>query len=169
MPREISRAAGVGKGNDPGPPHGLRFDFPRIIVDDPWRRPYHSILLEESELAMDGKHAVQALSALGQETRLALFRMLVERGPDGLSAGIIAERLGVPPSSLTFHLQHLHRAGLVTQRRLSRQLIYAADFAAMNALLGYLTENCCGGAAAQACVPVCNPAVPAANPNRRSA
>ena len=123
---------------------------------------------------MDGEHAVRALSALGHETRLALFRMLVERGPDGLSAGVIAERLGVPPSSLTFHLQHLHRAGLLTQRRLSRQLIYAADFAAMNGLLGYLTENCCGrGAAVQPCVAVCNPAVPAAQPaakpDRRSA
>jgi ArsR family transcriptional regulator len=119
---------------------------------------------------MDGRRAVQALSALGHETRLALFRMLVERGPDGLSAGVIAERLGVPPSSLTFHLQHLHRSGLVTQRRLSRQLIYAADFAAMNALLGYLTANCCGrGEAVQTCAPVCNPALPTARPDRRSA
>jgi DNA-binding transcriptional ArsR family regulator len=93
---------------------------------------------------MDSKQAVQALSALAYETRLALFRMLVERGPDGLSAGVIAERLGVPPSSLTFHVQHLHRAGLITQRRLSRHLIYAADFAAINGLVAFLTENCCG-------------------------
>lgn len=92
----------------------------------------------------DSNQAVQALAALAHDTRLALFRMLVERGPDGLSAGVIAERLGVPPSSLTFHVQHLHRAGLITQRRLSRQLIYAADFAAMNGLVGFLTENCCG-------------------------
>jgi ArsR family transcriptional regulator len=100
-----------------------------------------------------------ALGALGQETRLALFRLLVERGPDGLPAGVIAERLGIPPSSLTFHLQHLHRAGLVTQRRLHRQLIYAADYAAMNGLLLYLTDNCCGrGSAAPACGPVCVPA-----------
>jgi len=70
---------------------------------------------------MHATQAVMALSALGQETRLALFRLLVERGPDGLPAGVIAERLGIPPSSLTFHLQHLHRAGLVTQRRLHRR------------------------------------------------
>ena len=93
---------------------------------------------------MDSNHAVQALGALAHDTRLTVYRMLVERGPDGLSAGVIAERLGIPPSSLTFHVQHLHRAGLVTQRRLSRQLIYAADFAAMNGLVSFLTENCCG-------------------------
>jgi ArsR family transcriptional regulator len=93
---------------------------------------------------MDATQAVTALSALGHETRLALFRLLVERGPDGLPAGTIAERLGIPPSSLTFHLQHLHRAGLVTQRRLHRQLIYATDFSAMNGLVMYLTDNCCG-------------------------
>ena len=105
---------------------------------------------------MNSSQAVQALAALAHETRLALFRMLVERGPDGLSAGVIAERLGVPPSSLTFHVQHLHRAGLVTQRRLSRQLIYAADYAAMNGLVGFLTENCCGRGADD-CAPACRP------------
>ncbi len=93
---------------------------------------------------MDSPHAVQALAALAHDTRLALFRLLVERGPDGLAAGVIAERLGIPPSSLTFHVQHLRRADLVTQRRVGRQIIYAADFAAMNGLVGYLTENCCG-------------------------
>lgn len=93
---------------------------------------------------MDTKHTVEALAALAHEHRLAIYRMLVERGPDGLPAGVIAERLGVPPSSLTFHLQHLLRAELVTQRRLSRQLIYAADFTAMNSLVAYLTKNCCG-------------------------
>ena len=104
---------------------------------------------------MDSSQAVLALGALAHDTRLAIFRMLVERGPDGLSAGVIAERLGIPPSSLTFHVQHLHRAGLITQRRLSRQLIYAADFTAMNALVGFLTENCCGRGA---CAPLCQPA-----------
>lgn len=104
---------------------------------------------------MNGKKAVAALGALAHETRLQLFRLLVQRGPDGLSAGIIAERLGIPPSSLTFHLQQLTHAGLITQRRLSRQLIYAADFAAMNAVVTYLTENCCGGAV---CAPLCQPA-----------
>src|SRR5580658_1635829 len=112
---------------------------------------------------MDSNRAVNALSALGHETRLALYRLLVERGPDGLSAGVIAERLSMPPSSLSFHLQHLNRAGLVTQRRLHRQLIYAADFAAMNGLVLYLTNNCCGrGSAAPACGPVCAPADAAA-------
>ena len=105
---------------------------------------------------MNNGQAVQALAALAHDTRLALYRMLVERGPDGLSAGVIAEQLRVPPSSLTFHVQHLHRAGLVTQRRLSRQLIYAADFNAMNGLVGFLTENCCGRGET-ACLPACQP------------
>ncbi len=94
------------------------------------------MFVEKPEDRMNGDRAVRALAALAHDTRLALFRMLVERGPDGLPAGVIAERLGVPPSSLTFHVQHLHRAGLVTQRRLGRQLIYAANFAAMNGLVG---------------------------------
>ena len=103
---------------------------------------------------MDSSQTVQALGALAHETRLALYRMLVERGPDGLPAGVIAERLGLQPSSLTFHVQHLHRAGLLTQRRLGRQLIYAADFSVMNGLVGYLTENCCGrGSTTLACSP----------------
>jgi len=92
---------------------------------------------------MEPKQAVDALGALAHEHRLAIFRMLVEQGPEGLPAGAIAERLGMPPSSLTFHLQHLQRAGLIGQRRASRQLIYAADFGRMNALVGFLTENCC--------------------------
>jgi DNA-binding transcriptional ArsR family regulator len=105
---------------------------------------------------MDNTQTVEALAALAHETRLAIYRMLVEQGPAGLSAGVIAERLSLPPSSLTFHLQHLHRAHLVTQRRLSRQLIYAADFSTMNGLVAYLTENCCGRKGA--CAPICNPA-----------
>ncbi len=109
---------------------------------------------------MNNPQTVQALAALAHETRLALYRMLVERGPDGLPAGIIADRLNVPPSSLTFHVQHLHRAGLITQRRVGRQLVYAADYAAMNGLICYLTENCCGrGLAAQTCMPAGNPAI----------
>jgi len=118
---------------------------------------------------MKNDQAVTALGALAHPTRLAIFRMLVERGPEGLSAGVIAERLGIPASSLTFHVQHLHRAGLATQRRLSRQLIYAADFQAMNGLVGFLTENCCGRGAA-ACAPACRPAAPvAARSRKRSA
>jgi DNA-binding transcriptional ArsR family regulator len=106
---------------------------------------------------MEEKRAIAALGALAQETRLALFRLLVAAGPAGLRAGVIAERLGVQPSSLSFHLAQLVHAGLITQRRLSRQLIYSAEYGAMNALLAYLTENCCGRDAD--CAPVCDPAV----------
>ena len=105
---------------------------------------------------METKAALAALGALSQETRLDLFRLLVTVGPEGLPAGVIAERLGVLPSSLTFHLNQLVHAGLITQRRLSRQLIYSAEYGAMNDLLAYLTENCCGQGAS--CVPACNPA-----------
>jgi DNA-binding transcriptional ArsR family regulator len=105
---------------------------------------------------MDAKEAVAALGALAHDTRLEVFRMLVQRGPDGLPAGMIAAALDIPPSSLTFHLQQLAHAGLVTQRRVSRQIIYATDFAAMNGVVAYLTENCCGSAAS--CAPVCQPA-----------
>ena len=109
-----------------------------------------------------------ALGALAQDTRLALFRLLVERGPNGMSAGVIAERLSVPPSSLSFHLRALQNAGLITQQRLSRQLIYAADFSAMNALVSYLTKNCCGSGVD--CVPVCEPSKAlAAHPKERKA
>ena len=106
---------------------------------------------------MDQKRAIAALGALAQETRLELFRLLVTCGPEGLPAGVIAEKLGVMPSSLSFHLQQLAHAGLITQRRLSRQLIYSAEYATMNELMAYLTENCCGRGTA-ICPPVCNPA-----------
>jgi ArsR family transcriptional regulator len=105
---------------------------------------------------MDERHAIAALGALAQETRLALFRLLVTVGPEGLPAGVIADRVGVLPASLSFHLAQLVHAGLITQRRLSRQLIYSAEYGAMTDLLAYLTENCCGGGAS--CVPTCNPA-----------
>ena len=91
---------------------------------------------------MDEKGAIAALGALAQETRLQLFRLLVASGPEGLSAGVIAERLGIIPSSLSFHLTHLTHVGLVTQRRLGRQMFYAAEPGAMNDLLFYLAENC---------------------------
>lgn len=116
---------------------------------------------------MQAAKAVAALGAIAHEHRLAAYRMLVQRGPQGLAAGRIAERLGVPSSSLTFHLQLLLRAGLVTQRRLGRQLIYAADFAAMNGLVGFLTANCCGQAGGAACAPLCNPAAPATAARRQ--
>jgi DNA-binding transcriptional ArsR family regulator len=101
---------------------------------------------------MTTAEALAGLGSLSQQTRLEVFRLLVRRGPEGLPAGTIAEELGVPASSLSFHLQQLMHAGLVTQERRSRQLIYAASFERMNALVAFLTENCCAGAS-------CPPAV----------
>ena len=99
---------------------------------------------------MDAEIVIRALGALAQEHRLAAFRLLVQAGVDGLAAGAIAERLGVPASSMSFHLAQLGHAGLVSQRRESRSIIYAADYAAMGGLMGYLTENCCAGLACTA-------------------
>ena len=96
---------------------------------------------------MNNHRAVEALSALANEHRLAIYRLLVQAGPQGRSAGAIADKLDMAASSLSFHLAHLTRAGLIEQRRESRSLIYSADFEAMNGLVGFLTENCCGGAA----------------------
>jgi ArsR family transcriptional regulator len=92
---------------------------------------------------MQTKRVVDALGALAHETRLGIFRLLVQRGPDGLSAGAIAERLRIAPPTLSFHLADLMRAGLIDQRRESRSLIYSANFESMHALVDYLTENCC--------------------------
>ncbi|HEV2817278.1 MAG TPA: metalloregulator ArsR/SmtB family transcription factor [Allosphingosinicella sp.] len=94
---------------------------------------------------MSSATAVAALSALAQEHRLALFRLLVRAGGDGMAAGAIAEALGIPNSSLSFHLAQLSRAGLIRQERRHRSLVYSADYPAMNALVGYLMENCCAG------------------------
>ena len=105
---------------------------------------------------MEKTGAIAALGALAQETRLDVFRLLVTEGPAGLPAGVIADRLAVLPASLTFHLQQLVHAGLITQRRLGRQQIYSAEYGAMNALLAYLSKNCCGQGVS--CAPVCNPA-----------
>jgi len=106
---------------------------------------------------MDAASAITALGALAQEHRLALFRLLVQAGEDGLAAGAIAEALGVPKSSLSFHLAHLNRAGLIRQERRHRSLIYSADYGSMNGLVGYLLENCCGGG-------VCAPAAACGDP-----
>ncbi|MDP9423920.1 MAG: metalloregulator ArsR/SmtB family transcription factor [Pseudomonadota bacterium] len=95
---------------------------------------------------MDVSAAVVALGALAQEHRLSLFRLLVQAGDDGLPAGAIAERLGIPNSSLSFHLAQLRGAGLISQERQHRSLIYRANYPAMNGLIDYLTENCCAGA-----------------------
>jgi ArsR family transcriptional regulator len=94
---------------------------------------------------MEKIDAVTALSALAQDSRLDVFRLLVEAGPDGMPAGEIAEALGLAPNTLTFHFDRLRAAGLVTVRRDGRSMIYAARFETMNALVGYLTDNCCGG------------------------
>jgi ArsR family transcriptional regulator, arsenate/arsenite/antimonite-responsive transcriptional repressor len=96
---------------------------------------------------------IDALAALAHEYRLAIYRLLVEQGPRGMPAGAIGERVGLQPSSLTFHLQSLRRAGLITQQRASRQLIYNADYAAMNGLVGYLTDNCCAASGSECCPP----------------
>jgi len=101
--------------------------------------------------------AVAALGALAQESRLEIFRLLVQKGPQGLAAGEVGDRLGLPSPTLSFHLNQLRFAGLVTSRRVSRSIIYSANFKAMNGLLAYLSENCCGGApelcTPQTCIP----------------
>ena len=109
---------------------------------------------------MKTSNVIDALGALAHEHRLATYRLLVQRGPEGLSAGVIGQRIGLLPSSLTFHLQNLQRAGLITQRRESRQLFYSVDFSVMNGLVGYLTENCCGNSSTD-CAASCAPAAPA--------
>ncbi len=90
--------------------------------------------------------AIDALGALAHEHRLKLFRLLVQAGAEGMAAGDLARTIDIPNSSLSFHLGHLHRAGLIEQRRAGRSLIYSADYRAMDQLVGYLMENCCGGA-----------------------
>src|SRR6202035_4996498 len=106
---------------------------------------------------MEKTDAVTALAALAQDNRLDVFRLLVEAGPEGMPAGAVAAALDLAPNTLTFHFDRLRTAGLVTVRRDGRSMIYAARFETMNALLGYLTENRCGGvscAPAVACKPV---------------
>ena len=93
---------------------------------------------------METLHAAERLSALAHESRLEIFRRLVQRGPAGLAAGELAEALAIAPPTLSFHLAHLARAGLVASRRAGRSIVYSADFAAMRELVGFLFENCCG-------------------------
>ncbi|MBV9458891.1 MAG: helix-turn-helix transcriptional regulator [Bradyrhizobium sp.] len=106
---------------------------------------------------MEKSDAVTALAALAQDNRLDVFRLLVQAGPEGMQAGAVAEALDLAPNTLTFHFDRLRTAGLVTVRREGRSMIYAAQFETMNALLGFLTENCCGGVS---CAPAaeCRPA-----------
>ena len=94
--------------------------------------------------------AVTLLSALAQDSRLTLFRFLVQKGPEGVAAGDIAERLGISPTSLSFHLKEMSHAGLIKSRKDGRFIYYSPDFKVMNALLGYLTENCCAGSSTKA-------------------
>ena len=107
---------------------------------------------------MEKSDAVAALAALAQDNRLDVFRVLVQAGPEGLPAGRIAELLDLAPNTLTFHFDRLRSAGLVTVRREGRSMIYAAQFDAMNALLGFLTDNCCQGNVEQCAPVVCKPA-----------
>lgn len=111
---------------------------------------------------MNSSDAVPALGALAQETRLAIFRLLVEHGREGLPAGQIAEQLGVPAATLSFHLTQLNRAGLVDSRRESRSIIYAVNVERVNDLIRFLTEDCCGGRPE-----LCLPNTAACTPKRR--
>jgi ArsR family transcriptional regulator len=113
---------------------------------------------------MESTAAVASLAALAHEGRLEIYRRLVEAGPEGLTVGDIADKLRMPGATLSFHLSQLKHAGLVRTRRDGRQLIQTADFVRMNALVGYLTENCCGG---RACAPACAPSVPAKTSKKR--
>lgn len=112
---------------------------------------------------METKHAISALAAIAQESRLAVFRLLVQAGPTGLIASKISEQLEIPPSSLSFHLKELSHAGMINVRQDGRFMIYTANFDTMNSLLGFLTENCCGGnpcSASSACTPgTCDEAI----------
>src|SRR5689334_5808815 len=107
---------------------------------------------------MERSDAVVALAALAQDNRLDVFRLLVQAGPDGLPAGRVAEELGLAPNTLTFHFDRLRAAGLVTVHREGRSMIYAARFETMNALLAFLTENCCQGEPEKCAPVVCKPA-----------
>jgi ArsR family transcriptional regulator len=113
---------------------------------------------------MEKQEALTALAALAQESRLDTFRLLVQAGTDGLPAGQIGERLGLPSATLSFHLNHLKQSGLDKCRRESRSLIYTTEYDAMNALLAYLTENCCQGNPVARGIAICNP-VPAQEGN----
>ena len=115
---------------------------------------------------METTEAVDKLAALSQETRLRIFRLLVEQGPQGLYAGAISEALALPPATLSFHVAHLVRAGLVSSRQEGRFIFYAAGFAAMDDLIAYLTDNCCQGGQ---CLPKATAAATTAKRRRKAA
>src|SRR5262245_15766290 len=107
---------------------------------------------------MQKAHAVAALAALAQDNRLDVFRLLVQAGPEGMPAGGVAQALKLAPNTLTFHFDRLREAGLVTVKREGRSMIYSAQFETMNALLSFLTDNCCGGAPGKCRpAPICKP------------
>lgn len=108
---------------------------------------------------MKSKDAVAALSALAQESRLGVYRLLVRAGPEGMAAGAIADKLGLPPPTLSFHLKELSNAGLAVSRQDGRYVIYSANFGNALKLVNFLTENCCGG---QSCLPECVPSTQSA-------
>lgn len=110
--------------------------------------------------------AAERLAALGHDTRLAVFRLLVQAGPEGLSAGVIGERMGLAPATLSFHLAHLSRVGLISARQDGRYIFYATDFSAMDDLIAFLTDNCCNGAS---CLPKTAVAHTRAKPRRTPA
>lgn len=103
---------------------------------------------------MESNTAIRALGALAHESRLAIYRLLVQAGLEGLAVGAIGEKLDLAPATLSFHLAGLRHAGLVSERREGRSLFQAADFGAMNGLIGYLSENCCGGQPCEVTVPM---------------
>lgn len=117
---------------------------------------------------METQDALAALSALAQESRLGIFRLLVEAGPEGIAAGELAQRLGISPPTMSFHLRLLSHAHLVRARRRGRSVHYSASFDVMNQLIGYLTENCCGGDPS-ACMPGRSRRPPAAASTGRKA
>lgn len=126
----------------------------KCVLQSRTKRSYYydySIFIE----IMNSKNVITALASLAQESRLAVFRLLVQAGPEGMPAMKIAEALSIPPSSMSFHLKELTHANMVTQTKAGRSLIYAANFETMNSLLAFLTENCCGG---NLCSPVGVPA-----------
>lgn len=115
---------------------------------------------------MESIAVVAALAALAHENRLAIYRLLVQAGPQGLAVGDLQARTGIPPATLTHHLNALRRAGLVVDSRDGRSITCRADYARMNALLGYLTENCCGEPGACAPVSACKPPRPSRRTRR---
>jgi ArsR family transcriptional regulator len=135
-----------------------KFRFPsRIIISIIMEMNLPSGRYFNMSRNMKKPQALAGLSALAQENRLDTFRLLVQAGSAGMPAGQVASALGLPPNTLTFHFDRLREAGLVTVRREGRSMIYAANYQAMNALLDYLTENCCKGAASDCSATTCQP------------